>query len=321
MIDERQVIINTETGTNSITIQTAVPTIETALDVVLYSLSATSKRQYQHTFKQWLQFAQANGFHPVVLSPEHIIGFIESADLAHRTKSTRLSHLRKLLETMHAQQPDNVQIESWYKQVKLLKVKRNPETSHTEREKHALKPKQIHDAFAVWSGDSKLHKRNRALLAILFYAGLRRSEVAVLQWRDIDLDSGLITVQHGKGDKARTVPMLSETQRECLRDWYDVTQGRTYVFCGMRKGDRLEADKPMSTNAIWNVVKATGEIIGIDNLAPHDARRTLLTNALQSGANVADAQFIAGHSNPQTTLGYAVVKDAKEVAGRVKLNY
>jgi integrase/recombinase XerD len=83
----------------------------------------------------------------------------------------------------------------------------------------------------------------------------------------------------------------------------------------------LSADKPMSTNAIWNLIKATGQAIGVANLAPHDARRTLLTNGLQAGTNVADMQFIAGHSNPQTTLGYAVVKDAKEVKGRVKLNF
>jgi len=329
MTEERQIIINTDTRqitgkpqiTHKSTIQSVQPKISTALDIVLYSLSATSKRQYQHTFSQWLQFAQNNEFTSVELSPENIIGFMENSQLAHSTKTTRLSHLRKLLEALHAQQPDNIQIESWYKQIKLLKVKRDVDTAQNEREKHALKPKQIHDAFAVWSDNTTLHKRNRALLAVLFYAGLRRSEAVVLQWRDIDFETGLITVKHGKGDKERTVPMLSDTQKEMLLEWYSITEERIFVFCGMRKGDTLGKDKPISTNAIWNVIKTTGHMIGVDNLAPHDARRTLLTNGLQSGANVADMQFIAGHSNPQTTLGYAIVKDAKEVAGRVKLNF
>ena len=79
---------------------------------------------------------------------------------------------------MHAQEPDNVQIESWYKQVKLLKIKREGNSDITEREKHALKPRQIHDVFKVWETGSKRDTRNRALLAILFYAGLRRAEPA-----------------------------------------------------------------------------------------------------------------------------------------------
>jgi integrase len=298
-----------------------MPQLQTALDVLLYSLSAASKRQYEHTFAAWAAYAREQGFQPFDLSPLNIIGFLGSVELAHKTKTARLSHLRKLLQTLHAQQPDNVQLEAMYKQVQLLKVKRDNEAPGNEREKHALKPKQIHAALAYWNGATKLHIRNRALLAVLFYAGLRRSEAAALEWRDIDLENGIITVRHGKGDKERNVPILSDTLKDYLAEWDSITDGRKYVFCAMRKGDHLDTDKPMKTNAIWTLIKDTGAAIGVNNLAPHDARRTLLTNALQSGANVADAQFIAGHANPQTTLGYAVVKDAKEVAGRVKLNY
>lgn len=297
------------------------PQLATALDVLLYSLSATSKRQYEYTFSEWDTFAADNGLHRYDLSAANLIAFLNSRELSHSTKSARLSHLRKLLQTMHAQQPDNVQVESMYKQAKLLKVKRDSEAPGNERDKHALQPKQIHAALAHWKHDTLQHIRNRALLAVLFYAGLRRSEAAALEWRDIDLENGIITVRHGKGDKQREVPILSDTLRDYLAEWDSVTDGRKYVFCGIRKGDHLDTDKPLKTNAIWTLIKNTGAAIGVTNLAPHDARRTLLTNALFSGANVADAQFIAGHANPQTTLRYAVVKDAKEVAGRVKLNY
>ena len=54
---------------------------------------------------------------------------------------------------------------------------------------------------------------------------------------------------------------------------------------------------------------------------PHDARRTLLTNLLTSGTALTAPHVIAGHSDGATTMGYAVVKDANEVKGRVKLNY
>ena len=80
----------------------------------------------------------------------------------------------------------------------------------------------------------------------------------------------------------------------------------------------MAKDAPMKDHAAYAVLHETGDKLGIDFLSPHDMRRTLLQTALANGASVADMQFIAGHSRPETTLNYAKVKDAKEVQGRVK---
>lgn len=79
----------------------------------------------------------------------------------------------------------------------------------------------------------------------------------------------------------------------------------------------------MGTNAIWKIIKQVEAEINLEGLSPHDARRTVITNLLNNGASVSDVQFVAGHANPQTTLNYAQVKDANEVAGRIrkKLGY
>jgi integrase len=79
-------------------------------------------------------------------------------------------------------------------------------------------------------------------------------------------------------------------------------------------------DKPISDQAVYNLIKATSAAMGLD-FAPHDARRTLLTRALAAGSNVKDKQFIAGHANAETTLRYAIVKDAHEVKACTKLDY
>jgi integrase/recombinase XerD len=250
----------------------------------------------------------------------NLIAFLEQSGLGHRSKQARLSHLRKLLETLHAADPDNLALETMVKQAKLLKIKRSPEEQQSERQTHALSPKQIYAAFAVWPGQSVKARRNRALLAVLVYAGLRRGEAAALKWTDIDFENGVISVRHGKGDKPRELPFLSEIG-SYLRDWRAVSGSRTYVFCAMYKGDTLAADKPMSTKAIYEVLRETGDALGIEFLAPHDMRRSLITNALSAGASVADMQFVAGHSQASTTLRYAKVKDAQEVKGRVKLPY
>lgn len=55
--------------------------------------------------------------------------------------------------------------------------------------------------------DSRLRRRDEALLALLVYGGLRSQEACDLQLRDVDLDSSVLTVRQGKGKKARRIPL------------------------------------------------------------------------------------------------------------------
>src|SRR3546814_9738678 len=59
--------------------------------------------------------------------------------------------------------------------------------------------------------DAKLGLRDRALLELFYSSGLRLSELCALRWRDLDLDSGLVTVL-GKGNKQRSVPVGSHAR-------------------------------------------------------------------------------------------------------------
>lgn len=292
--------------------------LQDALALVFGSLSDTSKRQYLHTFKKWIAFCADNQLSVYDLSARNLLAFLHSEPLAHSTRQARLSHLRKLLKTMHASDPADGRIERMYKQAQMISLKRSEDEKLSEAQQtaHALTPAQIYGAFGVFSEDSRLHARNRCLLAILFYGGLRRAEAAVLRWADVKLEAELLTVQHGKGDKARTIPLLGGLNY--IRHWQTYSVGRTYVFCPFRKGDNMQDDKPMTAQSVYEVVKQVEIALDIQGLSPHDARRTLITNGLNNGASVSDMQFIAGHANPQTTLNYAQVKDAKEVAGRVK---
>lgn len=296
--------------------------MDTALDILLYSLSEASRRQYLHTFKSWVAFCDTHALPHTAMTASNLIAFLESGSLAHRTRQARLSHFRKLLEALHAQQPGNPYLEQMYKQVQLIKIKRRESEKQSEgRPQHALTPQQVYQAFQVFDDNTKQDARNRCLLAILLYCGLRRAEAAALQWRDIDLENALLRVRHGKGDKERVIPILGGI--DYIRDWQVHCIGRSYVFCGFRKGDNLREDKPMGTNAIWKIIKQVEVEINLEGLSPHDARRTVITNLLNNGASVSDVQFVAGHANPQTTLNYAQVKDANEVAGRIrkKLGY
>src|SRR5690606_37189886 len=150
-----------------------------------------------------------------------------------------------------------IQFEQNYKQLQLIKIKSG--SSKNTRNKKALEPDEVFGIFQKWSGDDVLSKRNRALLAVLFYTGVRRNELVNLTWQDIDLQNGLITIQHGKGDKSRTIPFAGNKAIKYLSEWRDVLpDDRNYVFPSIRKGGHIQNDKPMTTNAVWKITNDLG---------------------------------------------------------------
>jgi len=62
--------------------------------------------------------------------------------------------------------------------------------------------------------------RNRAIIGVLLYCGLRRSEVLGLQINDVDLKAGWLRVRSGKGMKDRLIPLLPEVS-SMIADWLE----------------------------------------------------------------------------------------------------
>lgn len=159
--------------------------------------------------------------------------------------------------------------------------------------------------------------RNTAIMKLLFYTWSRRAEIASLEWGDIDFDNRVITIRHAKGDKELEKADLGDAT-EALLAWRDVLfdqcDERTYVFPAVKKGGKIQCDKPVSGNAIYNLCKKY-------NFAPHDARRTGITSALMAGTPLNEAQGQAGHVDGATTMKYAKRSDAKRRISTIKLGY
>lgn len=297
-----------------------------AVEMCVENVASSSARIYRNTFRDWQAFTSRHDISVLELSPENVLAFVNDGDMAKSTRQRRLSFMRSLVKALYIVQGD----ERWERlteRLKLLKIKAEiPSSGKKERNKKALKPAEVHDAFRTWRGDTLQATRNRALLAVAFYAGLRRSEIVALTWDDVDLEHGVVTVRHGKGDKRRESVLVSDTALEHLKAWQSVQaehaqdSPRCYVFCalvgrGSKEPGALGADVPMTDDALYLIFKQSGDF------APHDARRTLITNLLENGVSVADAQAQAGHANPQTTLGYAQKADALTRKGRLKVSY
>ncbi|MFY0989320.1 site-specific tyrosine recombinase XerD [Halomonas sp. C05BenzN] len=152
--------------------------------------------------------------------------------------------------------------------------------------------------------------RDRAMLEVLYGAGLRVSELVGLTTDSLNLRQGVIRVR-GKGDKDRLVPLGEEAVvwlERYLRSargglMSDIT--RPALFPG--RGDRA-----MTRQTFWHRIKRHALTAGIDRpLSPHTLRHAFATHLLNHGANLRVVQLLLGHSDLSTTQIYTHVAQAR----------
>lgn len=273
---------------------------------VLRSVKESSRRVYAGVYADWRAWCQSNSLHPLYLTQDAVHDYLVSKAVTKDTRTRHLNVLRRLAHYLAMVAPE-------YKpHYEMLKDLRTPVKGigGQERNKRALSPAEVEQILNAWDGWQYRHIRNRAIIAVLFATGVRRSECAALRWDDVDLDLGIITVRDGKGGKRREVAIVGDYGVAALMEWQQAQgAGREWVFCSVRKGDTLGSDEPITDKTIYRAVKKAAVWADME-LAPHDARRTLLTEILNNGATLADAQAQAGHAQGSTTLIYAQPADA-----------
>ena len=146
--------------------------------------------------------------------------------------------------------------------------------------------------------------RDRALLAVLLGAGLRRSESATLEFSHIQQREGrwVIVDLVGKGGRVRTValPSFAKSAIDDYAQAAGIESG--FVLRPINKGDNLAGDS-MSPQAIYNTVLTYAGQAGI-NIAAHDLRRTFAKLAHKGGADLAQISLTLGHASLNTTQRY-----------------
>jgi site-specific recombinase XerD len=150
--------------------------------------------------------------------------------------------------------------------------------------------------------------RDRAILALLLGCGLRRGEVAKLDFTHIQqLDGRWVVVDLiGKGGRVRSVPMPAWC-KVCLDSWASaagISRGR--IFRAVNKGDRVTGET-LTSQAILGCVKKYAPIAA-SALAPHDLRRTFAKLAHRGGSGVDQIQLSLGHASIVTTERYLGVQ-------------
>ena len=162
--------------------------------------------------------------------------------------------------------------------------------------------------------------RDRAILAVILGGGLRRSEVAALQFTHFRNLEGrwVIADLIGKGNRTRTVPVGSWVKL-ALDEWSRVSGIQSgFVFRQLKKGDTLASglnSARISTQAVYRTVNEYAIRLGI-TLSSHDLRRTFSRLALKGGADIKQIQYSLGHSSVQTTERYlGMEQDLQDAPG------
>jgi len=146
-------------------------------------------------------------------------------------------------------------------------------------------------------------RRDFAMINLMAYLGLRRSEVASLSWRQVDLQ-GLTIVVHGKGKKQRKLPL---SPRPChalldLREYGITSETAVFVDCRSDDPNKRKRLQPWSvTNAVKKYVDQA-ELP--QDLSAHKLRHAFATALLDRGADIRFIADLLGHEDIKSTQIY-----------------
>ncbi len=146
--------------------------------------------------------------------------------------------------------------------------------------------------------------RDRAALALMSRAGLRRAELVALDVSDFrDGPSGTLRVR-GKGSKERLVP-LTNGALDAVRDWIAIRGSAAgALLLPVRRGGAIAWGRRLTTSGVWSRLRSIARAAGIGDVSPHDLRRTACTALLDAGVDLGTAGKILGHASVETTKRY-----------------
>jgi len=157
----------------------------------------------------------------------------------------------------------------------------------------------VEKQLAALEGEGPLRLRNRALVELVYSAGLRSAEAVALDLGDVDFEQELVHVRSGKGGKDRVVPLGEEAAHWVARYLHEarpeLARGAVDALFLSTNGRRLDTST-------------------LRRLAPHPhrLRHAFATHLLEGGADLRTIQELLGHSSLSTTQVYSHV-DARRL--------
>ena len=146
---------------------------------------------------------------------------------------------------------------------------------------------------------SRSERRNRLVIFLLYGCGIRTAELCQLDLGDVDLERQEIVIRHGKGDRARRIPVPDAVWTGLL------------AYLAERKGRRgalirtEQKQKRLASKDVCEVVSAAAQAAGLQpTVTPKTLRHSFATHLMDRGVDLAVIASLMGHRSPQETGVY-----------------
>ena len=185
-----------------------------------------------------------------------------------------------------------------------------------------MSPREMRSLVEAPSPDQGgLWVRDRAILELMYAAGLRASEVGAMRLDEFHEELASVTVT-GKGSKQRIVP-IGDPAMHWTRKYLQELRPHLVRFDDGRDRQRLLlsfSGRPLERVAIWQIVRKYARVAGLEDVHPHKLRHSFATHLLVGGADLRVVQELLGHADIGTTQIYTHV-DRGQLREVVKSHY
>lgn len=192
-----------------------------------------------------------------------------------------------------------------------------------------IAPSEIEALLTICAQDAgPLGRRDQAIIAVLYATGVRRSELSAFNVEDYQVSkkNHTLKVRRGKGNVARIVYVVGGAI-EALERWIDVRneviglapKQPHPLFLSIRKGGHITGRR-LTPGGIRDALVERVKAASTDPLAPHDFRRTFISDLLDAGEDLSVAQKMAGHADIRTTAKYDQRGEKAKQKAAAKLN-
>lgn len=214
-------------------------------------------------------FFQSVPIEPTLISEDNIKNYIRSLNCKPSSINKKIAVIKSFFKYLHEQ---NIIKHNPAEKIKKLK--------QDKRLPRYIKENTLKDIF------SRIERfRDRVILKILFYTGIRVSELVNIKIDDIDFNHKFILIS-GKGNKQRIVPLTDELIG-LIKDYIKQAKVKDYLF-------------KLTPRAIQYITKKYSD----SKTTPHMYRHTFATQMVSRGADIRLVQEILGHKNLNTTQIY-----------------
>lgn len=293
----------TSTGTNYTT-PANIPLDQNPAAIYLASLRPVGRRGMRRALAAIVETVRGEAGDPLDF-PWHTLRFQHTqalrAKLSERYRPATVNHMLSALRGVLSQAENLglISADDFRRTTKLKGVR--GETLQTGR---SLGEDEIRKLLTICRTDATLKgMRDVAVVAVLYGAGLRRSELVKLDLKDFELEENSLKIRSGKGGKDR-LTYLGQGPGRLLGEWVKV-RGETAgpLFLPVNKGGKM-MNRRLSDQAVLWILEQRGKEAGLAHFSPHDMRRTFISDLLDAGADIATVQKLAGHANVTTTARY-----------------